>query len=125
MFFFHWKEESQHAILDELEWRREDALLSPSQRDAAVDDLLALVAGIDAMLQAQAAADASYFVEIARRPFTAGEMRAIEDVTLRAYRWQYIVSGACEPRFVKILHELVSPEQAKRIDAALAPLLEA
>ena len=125
VFFFHWKEESQHAILDELEWRREDASLSSAQRDSAVDDLLALVAGIDAMLQAQAAADASYFVEIARRPFTAGEMRAIEDVTLRAYRWQYIVSGACEPRFVKILHELVSPEQAKRIDAALAPLLEA
>ena len=28
VFFFHWKEESQHAILDELEWRREDASLS-------------------------------------------------------------------------------------------------
>ena len=23
VFLFHWKEESQHAILDELEWRRE------------------------------------------------------------------------------------------------------
>ena len=25
VFLYHWKEESQHAILDELEWRREDA----------------------------------------------------------------------------------------------------
>ena len=25
VFLFHWKEESQHAILDELEWQREDA----------------------------------------------------------------------------------------------------
>ncbi|HMD82474.1 MAG TPA: hypothetical protein VKE92_14255, partial [Anaerolineales bacterium] len=24
VFLYHWKEESQHAILDELEWRRED-----------------------------------------------------------------------------------------------------
>ena len=28
VFLFHWKEESQHAILDELEWVREDAKLS-------------------------------------------------------------------------------------------------
>ena len=27
VFLFHWQEESQHAILDELEWRREDATL--------------------------------------------------------------------------------------------------
>ena len=27
VFLFHWQEESQHAILDELEWRREDAKL--------------------------------------------------------------------------------------------------
>src|SRR5688500_18263951 len=29
IFLFHWKEESQHAVLDELEWRREDAALTP------------------------------------------------------------------------------------------------
>lgn len=28
VFFFHWKEEPQHAILDELEWLREDARIS-------------------------------------------------------------------------------------------------
>ena len=28
VFLFHWKEESQHAILDELEWVREDAKLA-------------------------------------------------------------------------------------------------
>src|SRR5499426_1316884 len=38
VFLFHWKEESQHAILDELEWRREDARVSPAQRDQGVDD---------------------------------------------------------------------------------------
>ena len=30
---FHWKEESQHAILDELEWRRENAAPRAAERD--------------------------------------------------------------------------------------------
>jgi hypothetical protein len=123
VFFFHWKEESQHAILDELEWRREDAKLSPEERDHAVDDLIALVAGVDGMLQTQAAEDANYFVAIAGRPFDSSEVAAIRDTTLAAYRWQYIVSGVKEPRFVKILNDLITPEQGARIGAALAPLL--
>jgi hypothetical protein len=41
IFLFHWKEESQHAVIDELEWAREDAKLpSDAARDAAVDDLI-------------------------------------------------------------------------------------
>ena len=34
VFLFHWKEESQHAILDELEWTQCDRGLSASERDA-------------------------------------------------------------------------------------------
>jgi hypothetical protein len=123
VFFFHWKEESQHAILDELEWRREDAQLSSEARERAVDDLIALVAGIDTMLQKQATADAHYFVEVAGRRFDGTEVAAICETTLGAYRWQYIVSGVSEPRFVKILNDLITPEQGTRIGAALAPLL--
>ena len=125
VFFFHWKEESQHAILDELEWRREHATLSDDARDRAVDDLIALVGGIDAMLQTQAAADAHYFIEVAGRPFDASQVAAIRDTMLEAYRWQYIVSGVVEPRFAKLLGELVTPGQGERINAALAPLLAA
>ena len=33
VFLYHWKEESQHAILDELEWVRHDAGLTAEQRD--------------------------------------------------------------------------------------------
>jgi hypothetical protein len=47
VFMFHWREECQHAVLDELEWRREDARLSDDERDAAVDDLIALVGAVD------------------------------------------------------------------------------
>src|SRR5512134_2258541 len=64
VFFYHWKEESQHAILDELEWRRENANLSAEERDVAVDDLIALVAAVDGLLQLQAGADADHFLKV-------------------------------------------------------------
>ena len=40
VFLYHWREESQHAVLDELEWQRADAKLTPAERDSAVDDLI-------------------------------------------------------------------------------------
>ena len=123
VFLFHWKEESQHAILDELEWKREDAKLGADARDAAVDDLIALAGAIDGMLQAQAAADTHYFVEICGRPITATEVERVRAVVLSAYRWQYIVSGVGEPRFAGLLNGLITPAQGERIGAALAPIL--
>jgi hypothetical protein len=124
VFLFHWKEESQHAILDELEWRREDARLDGAERDRAVTDLIDLVAAVDAILQAQAKADAGYVARCAGRGFSPAEEAAIHDVILRAYRWQYIASGVEEARFTDVLKALVSPAQMERIGAALAPILE-
>ena len=124
VFLFHWKEESQHAILDELEWRREDMRLSAAERDRAVDDLIALVGDVDALVQVQAAADADYFIATAGRKFSAAEQTAIADEMLKAYRWQYIVSGAQHARFGEVLTSLVAPAQMQRIGAALAPIVE-
>jgi hypothetical protein len=123
VFLFHWKEESQHAILDELEWKREDAKLSPAQREGGVDDLIALAAAVDGMLVAQAGADTHYFVEICGRPLTAGEVERIRATVLAAYRHQYIVSGVQDPRFTGILGSLITAEQGARIGDALAPIL--
>jgi hypothetical protein len=123
VFLHHWKEESQHAILDELEWRREDAKLTPEARSAAVDDLIALAGAIDGMLQGQAVADTHYFVEICGRPLAWAEVERVRDTILEAYRYQYIVSGVKEPRFADVLGSLITPEQGARIGAALAPIL--
>src|SRR5262245_20691862 len=43
IFLYHWKEESQHAILDELEWVRLDAEMTKEERDQAVDEFIELV----------------------------------------------------------------------------------
>ncbi|MBN8736135.1 MAG: hypothetical protein J0H27_07680 [Xanthomonadales bacterium] len=122
VFLYHWREESQHAILDELEWRREDASLSPSQRDLAVDDLIDLVAAVDGLLQVQAASDVDYFLRHCGRSLSADEANKVRTLVLKAYRWQYIVSGVQEPRFMRILGDMITPEQAEQISSALAPI---
>ena len=124
VFLYHWREESQHAVIDELEWRREDAKLSTAERDQAVDDLIALVVAVDGILQAQSAADAEYFGEIAGQVFDDGQRERIEQGLLKAYRWQYIVSGAEHPRFQEVLGSLVTEAQGERIANALAPLVK-
>jgi hypothetical protein len=122
VFLFHWKEESQHAILDELEWRREDARVTPKERDDAVNDLIALVQAFDGVVQAQAAADVEYFLKLCPRSFSTEEASRVLQTVLRAYRWQYILSGAENERFSQVLTELVTPGQAERIGVALAPI---
>ena len=123
VFFFHWKEESQHAILDELEWRRENANLSAAQRDIAVDDLIALVGAVDGLLQLQAGADADHFLKICGRQLAPEQQERVRAGVLKAYRWQYIVSGVEDARFQAILGDMITPEQAGRIGKALAPIV--
>lgn len=123
VFLYHWKEESQHAVLDELEWRREDAKLSPAERDAAVTDLIDLVVAFDGILQAQAAADADYFIGVNERQFSEAEAGAIREGILKAYRWQYIVSGVQDGRFLGVLTSMITEAQANRVTTALGPLM--
>jgi hypothetical protein len=123
VFLYHWKEESQHAILDELEWSREDEKLTAEQRDHAVDDLIELVGAVDQVLQAQAEADAQYFLRICDRSFSPEKIDKIKVVVLKAYRWQYIISGIEQPRFVKLLRGMITEAQGHRINEALAPIL--
>jgi hypothetical protein len=122
VFLHHWKEESQHAILDELEWRRHDAALTAPERDRAVDEFIELVGAVDGILRAQAAADARYFSACCGRAVNEPETQAIEAGFHKAYRWQYIHSGAGHPRFGKVLSSLTTEDQQRRIETALGGL---
>jgi len=107
----------------ELEWMREDRkLASDAERDAAVDDLITLVADVDGLLQTQASADASYFLRVTGMAGDTAPAIQVKAMLLKAYRWQFIVSGARAPRFQTVLDCLVSPAQLQRIQAALGPL---
>jgi hypothetical protein len=123
VFLFHWKEESQHAILDELEWQREDAKLSPEERDQGVTDLIDLVAAVDGILKVQAAADADYFLRVCGRALDQAKSERVKKTMLAAYRFQYIASGVADERFQKILGGMITDAQMMRIGAALAPIV--
>ena len=122
VFTFHAREESQHAILDELEWMRENGNLSAEQRDQGVDDLIALVGAVDGIVQMQAKADAAYFFSMTRK-FPAERAARVEAAFLAAYRWQYIVSGVQDERFQQVLGGMITPQHNERIGAALKPIL--
>ena len=123
VFLYHWKEESQHAIMDEMEWLRENRKLDAAARDRAVDELIELVGAVDGLLQQQAVADVNYFLSIHGGRFDERQVERIRMGVLAAYRWQYIVSGVQLPRFQEILGSMITPAQASRIEAALAPIL--
>lgn len=122
VFMYHWREEAQHAVLDELEWRNHDATVTAAERDEGVNQLIELVGAVDGILQGQAEADARYFAAACGHPLAADQHAAIGAAVLAAYRWQYILSGAAHPHFQKVLGSLVTQEQLKRIADALASL---
>jgi hypothetical protein len=124
VFLYHWKEESQHTILDEMEWVQEDARLSDEQRERAVSDFIELVFAIDNLLVQQAAADTAYFAKVCGRTLSADERREVAVGVLAAYRWQYVTSGFQEPRFSRLLSEMLNGEQLGRLYAAVAPIVE-
>jgi hypothetical protein len=122
VFRFHWKDECQHVVLDELELRRCDLTLTPAQRDSAVDDFIALVGAVDGILQVQARADCEYFAAHCGRQIEEDETAVLVRQFLKAYRWQYIFSGATHPRFRSILFSLITEEQRERLEKALSEL---
>ncbi len=125
VFRLHMREEAQHAVLDEMEWQREDAKLTPAQRDQGVTELIELVGAVDGLLQLQAQADADYFLRVNNRPLSGKEVEQLRAAFLAAYRWQYIVTGAGTERFTNLLVKLLTPEQLGRITGALGPLMAA
>lgn len=87
--------------------------------------MIALVGGVDGILLGQAKADAAYFLGVTGMAGDGLRAEHVHATVLKAYRWQYIVSGALEPRFQQVLGRLVSAAQMERINAALAPLCQA
>ena len=112
VFLFHWKEESQHAILDELEWRREHARCDAARARPGVDDLIELVGAVDGIVQMQAQADADYFFAAAGRRVLGAEQAAVHDVLRRPIAGSTSSRGAQEPRFVEVLTAL--PRRRRR-----------
>jgi hypothetical protein len=122
VFLFHWKEETTHAIMDELEWPRVDAAITPEERDKAVEEVIEIVSDFDSILKQQSNSDVDYFLAYSSRPLNQDEIDCLVKGTHKAYRHQYIFSGVQHPRFQALLSQLTSLEQRTRLEEALATL---
>lgn len=123
VFYYHWIEEAQHAALDEIEWQRVHDTLTAEQIDAGVTDLIDLVRMLDRILQEQASADGEYFCSCEGIYLDRLQCNAVKASLLKAYRLQFIVTGARIERFQRALGSKVTREQMQRIDDAFAPLI--
>lgn len=123
VFYFHWVEEVQHATLDEIEWQRVHDAMSAAAVDAAVTDFIELVRMVDRILQAQASADGEYFCSCAGVFLDRERSNAVKACLLKAYRLQYLVSGARIERFQRALSSKLTSEQQRRVEGAFAPLI--
>lgn len=122
VFYYHWIEEVQHATLDELEWQRVHDGMQPEAIDAAVTDFVELLRMVDGILQTQATADGEYFCSNSGAFFDRERCNAVKACLLKAYRLQYLVSGAHIERFQRALSSKLTAGQMQRVDAAFAPL---
>jgi hypothetical protein len=123
VFYYHWIEEVQHAALDELEWQRVHDAMRPEAIDAAVTDFTELLRMVDGILQVQATSDGEYFCSSSGAYLDRERCNAVKACLLKAYRLQYLVSGARIERFQRALSSKVTAGQMQRVDAAFAPLV--
>jgi hypothetical protein len=123
VFYYHWIEEAQHATLDELEWQRVHEATKPEALDAAVTDFIELARMLDRILQAQASADGDYFCSSAGVYLDRERCNAVKACLLKAYRLQYLVSGARIERFQCALSSKLTSAQLQRVESAFAPLI--
>lgn len=115
----HMREESRHALVDQFELARLNAQLSPREQAHAVSELVASIQAFADALQHQAYADAAYFVDVVERPVGAARRERIRTVFVDAYRGQFLLNALFEPRFRRLLRELISPAGYRLIGDAL------
>jgi len=86
--------------------------------------MIELVAAVDGIVRAQAEADVDYFLKVSGAAFFEENIARLREETLSAYRWQYILSGAAESRFQRVLRSMITAGQFERIEKALAPIAD-
>ena len=125
VFLYHWKEESQHAILDELEWTRERRQARRrAERDARGRRLhRARRRASTASCRRRPRPTPATSCALGERPLRREQVE--RRVGRRAARLPLAVHrlGAQHPRFLKLLTGMITPAQVERVMKALAPLM--
>ena len=120
VFLFHWKDEAQHAVLDELELKRHDATLSPRSATGRSASSSSWWWPSIRSCRCRPRRMRPTSPRICGRTLQPREAEHVAGHFLKAYRWQYIFSGAGHPRFQSILEG--ARHHAARWSASRRPL---
>jgi hypothetical protein len=123
IFRCHWMEEAQHAQLDHLEVLGLFKSMEDAERDAAIEDLIWLVAAVDGLLQQQVGHDVVNAGTYLGRVFTPAERQEVRQGLLRAKRHCFIESGVTHPQFLELFLSVTTPDQQARVQGALGLIL--
>lgn len=123
IFRFHWMEEAQHAQLDHLEAMALFRSMSAPDREAAVEDLIWLLAAVDGLLLQQVGHDVVNASQYLGRVFTAVERQEMRQGLLKAKRQCFIESGVTHPNFLELFLSVTTADQQARVQDALRLIL--
>ena len=123
VFRAHWQEEAQHAKVDHLETLRAFGGMTEAEKDEAVHDLIALVAGVDGLLREQSRLDVENFERLRGCHLAPAVREEVGREVLRAKRWTFIESGVTHPRFQELFIAVTTPAQREKVSRALTPIL--
>jgi hypothetical protein len=121
----HWREESQHARLEHSETVRAFRGLSLAEQEAAIDDFIDLVTGVEGLLHIQARLDVENLQRCIWRRLPKAEQAEILTAVLAAKRDTFVESGLAHPNFQELLREVATPAQQQKVRQAVAEVLTA
>jgi hypothetical protein len=102
----HWTEEAQHAKLDGIEIRAMAEKTSLSERESAVDQLLAIGGAFDGLLLQQVQLDVKSLEQAIGRQLSPAECDELVAKQHKAYRYTFLVSGLRHKEFQELVGEL-------------------
>jgi hypothetical protein len=123
VFNAYWREASRHARLEYLETLRVFEGMALGEKDAAIDDFVELIRGLDDILQVQARFDVENLLRSIRRPLTSAEQTEVLAGVLAAKRHTFIESGLMHPSFRELFSLVATRAQRLRVEQALGTTL--
>ncbi len=120
IFKAHWVEESQHAKIDHLEAVRVFSIMTDTEKDHAVEDLIELVGAVDGLLIKQTGYDINNLEKYINRNINATERDEVYNEILKAKRYSFIECGISHPKFTELFTNVTTATQQQRVSQALA-----
>jgi hypothetical protein len=119
----HWREESQHARLENAETVRAFEGLSLVEQELAIDDFIDLVSGVEGLLHIQARLDVENLQRCIWRRLPKAEQAEILTAVLAAKRDAFVQSGLTHPSFQELLRRVATPAQQQKVRQAVGEVL--